>query len=90
MPLSNREEAVFGSVQFYINPIASLTDIDLLWRGCGSEVTERDVLEAEKEFQDRKDSSSLSAPDAAFAPVEIEVYWHVVAANTTISGGWIP
>ncbi|RDB18083.1 hypothetical protein Hypma_000963 [Hypsizygus marmoreus] len=58
--------------------------------GCGSELTKDDVAAAESSFQDRKAWSSFLAAGAAFAPVEIEVYWHVVAANTTISGGWIP
>lgn len=57
--------------------------------GCGSEVTEADVLAAEKEFKERKASLSLSEI-TALAPIEIDVHWHVVAANATLSGGWIP
>ncbi|GLB38226.1 putative pregnancy-associated plasma protein-A [Lyophyllum shimeji] len=54
--------------------------------GCGSELTEADVLAAEKDFTEQKASLSLSET----APLEIDVHWHIVAANATLAGGWIP
>ncbi|KAF9468635.1 zincin [Collybia nuda] len=61
--------------------------------GCGSELTEEDVLAAEEQFN-RAKASPKSSPlfsAAAISPaIEIEVHWHVVASNITIEGGWIP
>lgn len=61
--------------------------------GCGSELTQEDVLAAEEEFKRAKGppkSSALFSAAAISPAVEIEVHWHVVASNITIEGGWIP
>jgi hypothetical protein len=60
--------------------------------GCGSELTEEEVLAAEQEFTNARGSSNstFSAAAALLPSIEIEVHWHVVATNITIEGGWIP
>ncbi|KAF8073887.1 Metalloprotease [Lyophyllum atratum] len=75
-PLFDREESPSERVQGFVN------------RGCGNEVSQADVLAIEQEFKEGK--ASLSTSDAALAPIEIDVYWHVISANTTLTGGWVP
>ncbi|KAG5634463.1 hypothetical protein H0H81_001872 [Sphagnurus paluster] len=58
--------------------------------GCGTNVTEADVLAAEREFTQHKENlfSDSSLDDLGLGPIAIDVYWHIVAANATLEGGW--
>jgi len=59
--------------------------------GCGSEIADEDVQVAEKEFQVRLATLKSNTSDAAeLRLIEVDVYWHIVAANATLQGGWIP
>jgi len=60
-----------------------VTDMDS--RGCGSHRSDAEVASAQRTFETHR----LSPPSEDSTAV-IDVYFHVVHANNTIEGGYVP
>jgi hypothetical protein len=54
-------------------------------RTCGSQLSDAEYQIAEANFKANK-----VTPDASVEAATLNVYWHVVAKDTTLSGGYIP
>ncbi|KAF8056628.1 metalloprotease [Lyophyllum atratum] len=56
-----------------------------LSRSCGVHISDQKVASAERKF-----SSSRLPPGNPNATATIDIHFHVVAANQTLEGGWVP
>ncbi|KAF9458928.1 metalloprotease [Collybia nuda] len=54
-------------------------------RGCGVHITDERVSSAERKF-----AASRIPPGAPNATATIDIHFHVVSANKTLEGGWVP
>ncbi|KAF9013182.1 hypothetical protein BDQ17DRAFT_1386797 [Cyathus striatus] len=54
-------------------------------RGCATKITSERMAKLEKKF-----ASQRVPPSSENATADINVYFHVVAANKTVEGGWVP
>ncbi|TFK74491.1 zincin [Pluteus cervinus] len=73
---------LFGALAAVATPLDTVTP-----RRCGTVITDEQVVAAEKHFQENK--VPAANPDRALAAT-IPVAWHVIAANTSTAGGYIP
>ncbi|KAF9003567.1 hypothetical protein BDQ17DRAFT_1409013 [Cyathus striatus] len=65
-----------------------LSDAQDPFHGCGTFITQQDILAAEQQFQiDKALAASPNREDCHYGPVN--VYFHIVAANHTVEGGWL-
>ncbi|RDB23276.1 hypothetical protein Hypma_009658 [Hypsizygus marmoreus] len=68
-----------GASSVFASPFASVK------RSCGTYISDADLIKAEKHFQENKVEPNDFATQAT-----LNIYWHVVAKDTTLSGGYIP
>ncbi|KAF8645131.1 hypothetical protein AX16_007959 [Volvariella volvacea WC 439] len=59
-------------------------------RGCGSTITPEEFARVESQFRQNARPIANNLRPEDWPQAEIEVYWHVVVANETYAGGWIP
>ncbi|KIK64210.1 hypothetical protein GYMLUDRAFT_71628 [Collybiopsis luxurians FD-317 M1] len=59
-------------------------------RQCGTVISDEDLIAAEADFVSKKAELGISPVPLATLATTLKVYWHVIAKDTTVAGGYIP
>ncbi|KAJ3575851.1 hypothetical protein NP233_g822 [Leucocoprinus birnbaumii] len=68
--------------------LVSAQDLSTRTRNCGTFIAPEEIAAAEERFQDQR--VPVASASNRNASTTLDVFFHIIAANKTIEGGWVP